>query len=75
MTLRNKISQIIYSTINYYNYNLTKEVEDVADKHAISFSKWVEDLRRSEEDTNDYDLYLRKTQKELLKIYKKEKGL
>jgi len=37
-----------------------------------SFAEWLDSLKCSEIDTNDYDLYLRHTTKELLEIFKKE---
>jgi hypothetical protein len=41
----------------------------------MSFQNWLENLRSSEIDTIDYDLYIRYNIQELLEIYKKEKGL
>lgn len=51
------------------------ELVKIADEHAIEFAEWLENLRSSEIDTIDYDLYLRHDTKQLLKIYKKEKEL
>jgi hypothetical protein len=44
-------------------------------KFAIEFNKWVDELRSSEIDTIDYDMYLNNDMDELLEIFKKEKGL
>ena len=49
-------------------------VKQLNDDYAIEFAEWVEKLRSSEIDTIDYDLYLRYNTKELLEIFKKERG-
>jgi hypothetical protein len=45
------------------------------DKFAIEFAEWVDELRSSEIDTIDYDMYLNNDIDELLEIFKKEKQL
>jgi hypothetical protein len=65
-----------------FQTNITKEEvikkmknkEDFV-KFAIEFNKWVDELRSSEIDTIDYDMYLNNDMDELLEIFKKEKGL
>ena len=42
-------------------------------KFAIEFAEWVDELRSSEIDTVDYDMYLNNDIDELLEIFKKEK--
>jgi hypothetical protein len=49
--------------------------QEQQDEFTISFVEWCNKLKASEIDTNDYDIYLRYDIKELLEIYKKEKGL
>jgi len=51
------------------------EIIKSKDDFAIRFLEWIDKLKSSEIDTIDYDLYLRYNTKELLEIYKKEKGL
>jgi hypothetical protein len=46
--------------------------QEEVDDFAIKFTKWIEELRSSEIDTIDYDLYFRYNTEELLKIYKKQ---
>jgi hypothetical protein len=45
------------------------------DDFATEFADWLDKLKCSEIDTMDYDMYLKHTTKELLEIFKKEKGL
>lgn len=52
-------------------YNLSvNHLEKIADEFAIGFAKWIKLPRQRNEFANDL-----KTTKELLEIYKKEKGL
>jgi len=72
MTLREKFSEEPIN-INLYNFKLTvdsaKKLEKIADEFAIGFAEWcLESLLNGEEPKAD-------TIKELLEIYKKEKGL
>ena len=78
MTLKEKLQQQkIY--INPYDFKLTKEsvenFEQIADDYAIDFAEWVEySCWKVESDKYLYeDDQL--TTRELLEIYKKEKGL
>ena len=75
MGLEEKIHRRIKYHTGLYKSNLTKEISEIADDYAIEFAEWLEKLRSSEIDTIDYDLYLRYNTKELLEIFKKEKGL
>lgn len=73
MTLKEKFENInilVYSDFGDYNRNMEdNEIQDcidVADKFAIGFAEWVE---------NNCDGFERYEQRELLEMYKKEKGL
>lgn len=48
--------------------------EEIADDYAVEFAEWVERLRDSDIDSLDYAFWLDNTTKELLAIFKKEKG-
>jgi hypothetical protein len=50
-------------------------VKQLNDDYAISFAEWIEELSGSHIDSLDYHLYLDNDVKELLEIFKKEKGL
>lgn len=78
MTLRDKFKKCKDASSTYYILPIAddaEQLEQIADDYAIEFAEWVEKLRSSEIDTIDYDLYLRYNTKELLEIFKKEKGL
>jgi hypothetical protein len=49
--------------------------EKIADDYAIKFAEWIEELSGSHIDSLDYHLYLDNDVKELLEIFKNEKGL
>jgi hypothetical protein len=72
MTLREKFNELHQSFINgdFIATDLIKEeCEEIADEFAIGFAEWcLESLLNGEEPKAD-------TIKELLEIYKKEKGL
>ncbi len=71
MTLKEKLQEE-QPYINAYTFKLTKEslekFEKIADNYAIEFYNWV----LYESDGHDF---ISKTTKELLEIFKKEKGL
>jgi hypothetical protein len=81
MTLKEKLNDSIITNINIvesenrmcYDYNhleLAEECEKVAEEFAIGFAEWrVNDWVHDERWTKISDM------KELLEIYKKEKGL
>jgi hypothetical protein len=50
-------------------------IEQIADDYAIEFAEWIEELSGSHIDSLDYHLYLDNDVKELLEMFKKEKGL
>jgi hypothetical protein len=60
---------------NITKEELIKKMKNKEDfvKFAIEFNKWVDELRSSEIDTIDYDMYLNNDMNELLEIFKKEK--
>jgi hypothetical protein len=60
---------------NITKEELIKKMKNKEDfvKFAIEFNKWVDELRSSEIDTIDYDMYLNNDMDELLEIFKKEK--
>lgn len=66
MTFSNKISKLIYTYTKYYNSNLVKEIQKEADNYAVDFAEWV---------GINFSVYNTWSIKELLEIYKKEKGL
>jgi hypothetical protein len=75
MTLKEKFSALL----PFYNVNDNNsksiQCEKIADDYAIEFVEWVEKLRDSDIDSLDYAFWLDNTTKELLEIFKKEKGL
>lgn len=73
MTLKEKFKEEeLY--INPYNFKLTKEsaenFEKIADDYAIEFAEWVDNIR-----VDRKILYDTSSIKQLLEIFKKEKGL
>jgi hypothetical protein len=50
-------------------------LSEIADDYAIEFAEWIEELSGSHIDSLDYHLYLDNDVKELLEIFKKQKGL
>lgn len=48
---------------------LAEEIKEVEQEK--SFAEWLDSLKCSEIDTNDYDMYIKHTPKELLEIFKK----
>jgi hypothetical protein len=50
-------------------------VKQLNDEYAIEFAEWVEKLRDSDIDSLGYAFWLDNTTKQLLEIFKKEKGL
>jgi hypothetical protein len=54
---------------------LKYKCSQIADDYAISFAEWIEELSGSHIDSLDYYLYLDNDVKELLEIFKKERGL
>ena len=67
MTLKEKFSLIL---IAFWTSEWEGQCEVIADEFAIGFAAWLTILV-----TKKSDLYLDKNTKELLEIYKKEKGL
>ena len=52
------------------------ELEQIADEFAIEFANWTHNLRNEcEKDSAEYNKWKNISNKELLEIYKKEKGL
>ena len=62
MRLEEKFEAIEYGHINYI-----EGLVEVADEFAIGFAEWLE--------KQDWEIYHNNTARELLEIYKKEKGL
>lgn len=50
-----------------YDYEASDKIIKLADEFAIGFGEWLEKLH--------WEIYYNTTARELLKIYKKEKGL
>lgn len=78
MKLVDKIQEAHSNKLSDYSkiYTPTAEViEGIADDYAIKFAEWVKKLRNSHLDSLDFSLYLDNDTKQLLQIFKKEKGL
>jgi hypothetical protein len=82
MTLKDRLQEEqVY--INPYTFKLTKEgaekFEQIADEFAIGFAEWLSMFTQEFEDGDlrhwNKDKWERRSMKELLEIYKKEKGL
>jgi hypothetical protein len=67
MTLKQKFSRILPWYSEKDNSNKSNECEKIADDYAIEFAMWCDNLPIEE--------WIDKTHKELLQIFKKEKGL
>lgn len=63
MTLKEKLNKQLSSAF-------ANEIEQLTDKFAIGFADWMRGFRY-----DNAELYFRHSTKELLEIYKKEKGL
>ena len=50
-----------------YDYEASDKIIELADNFAIGFAEWIE--------KQDWEIYHNNTARELLEIYKKEKGL
>jgi hypothetical protein len=75
MTLKERFEQFTeQKSYDKKNYN-AEECEQIADDYAIEFAEWVEKLRDSDIDSLGYAFWLDNTTKELLEIFKKERGL
>jgi hypothetical protein len=79
MTLK---EQFIVATGNYNNEELVFESIKIADEFAIGFAEWIDSDFYQGDDVNEYHKSILEyregkifTVKELLEIYKKEKGL
>jgi hypothetical protein len=80
MTLKEKFRQLVWFNYNSFNVHQNKEKDEnsikceaIADNYSIGFAEWIftngrETIRKANEDGL-------KSTKELLEIYKKEKGL
>ena len=76
MKLNKKYCSLIDSDNGYDNQLLADCCENIADKHAIEFSVWTHSLRTDcEKGITEYSKWENTSNKELLEIYKKEKGL
>ena len=73
MTLRDKFRKADRFSVTKISLDI--KCEKIADDYAIEFAEWVEKLRDSDIDSLDYAFWLDNTSKELLEIFKKEKGL
>ena len=47
----------------------------IADNYAIEFNKWTHNLRDCKDNTIEYNQWLNISDEELLRMFKKEKGL
>jgi hypothetical protein len=74
MTLKEKFEMEIKNKGNS-EILLKYKCSQIADDYAIEFAEWIEELSGSHIDSLDYYLYLDNDVKELLEIFKKEKGL
>ena len=69
MTLKEKFETTMISFLIDKNQDTTMldHFDKIADEFAIGFAEWIE--------KQDWEIYHNNTAKELLEIYKKEKGL
>ena len=74
MTLKQKFKEILTA---FWISNWEDECEKVADEFAIGFAEWKDKFISEVGDWKQDGVYLKNsyTTKELLEIYKKEKGL
>jgi hypothetical protein len=70
MKLKEKIHQRIKYHTGLYKSNLTKEISEIADDYAIEFADWLTETRLYNE-----EVYSMNNTKQLLEIFKKEKGI
>jgi endonuclease III len=77
MTLKEKFKNILIDWIDeYYNREHIAEVIEIdADNYAIEFAEWLDTLIDKFGFLEYKRNYINKTKKELLEIFKKEKGL
>ena len=76
MTLKEKFEEVDLFFVDYEIAVIdSDEIEKIADDYAIEFAEWIEELSGAHIDSLDYHLYLDNDVKELLEIFKKEKGL
>jgi hypothetical protein len=70
---KNFFEHIIINKVFYNNDNdmLSVVCEEIADDYAMLFAEWLVDYFDEDESCKDWD----KCTKQLLQIYKKEKGL
>ena len=71
MKLKEKFEEVF---IENWLSDYSEECKKIADEFAIGFAEWIEELSSSNFDSLNYHLYLDNNVKELLEIYKKEKG-
>jgi hypothetical protein len=72
MTLKERFKSLNTSfgaDVKYYHHNINK-CEKIADDFAINFANWYEFMLRQTDNLNE-----RFTPKELIEMFKKEKGL
>ena len=72
MTLKEKFKEIL---IAFWTSEWESECEQVADEFAIGFAEWYKKVMKAVEHLTYEKNWMNKTTKELLEIYKKEKGL
>ena len=88
MTLNEKFElsinyQLIFGLVGVYQIKrAASNVEKVADDYAIEFAEWIDDFYFQGDEKNQYHLSIKRLRegeyfnvKELLEIFKKEKGL
>jgi hypothetical protein len=79
MTLKQKFSRILPWYSEKDNQNKSNECEQIAEQFAIEFSEWLSMFTQEFEDGDlrywNKDKWELKSMKELLEIFKKEKGL
>jgi hypothetical protein len=78
MSLREQLKPFAMDNhIEKYAEHNAKELEKIADRHAVDFGIWLSMWCELSRDRNGMYIYQMNwyTAKELLKIYKKEKGL
>jgi hypothetical protein len=76
MTLKEKLFNTVFDNAwEYKHENTVPELEQIADDYAIDFTEWL-DLQQTEDLIYSLGIFGEDiTYKELLEIFKKEKGL
>jgi dissimilatory sulfite reductase (desulfoviridin) alpha/beta subunit len=69
MKIETRVEDVIQLSVEkeLYEYEALEKIIELVDEFAIGFAEWLE--------KQDWEIYHNNTARELLEIYKKEKGL